>query len=255
MGLRIVLLGPPGSGKGTLAEQLQKRLALFHLSTGDLFRRQIGRKTALGRAVRHYVAEGLLVPDELVVEVMTRRLSRRVLQRGFVLDGFPRTVGQAQGLDRFLRSRRRPLDGAVALPCLPAVLIRRLSGRRVCERCGTIYHVRNMPPKRQDMCDRCGGRLVIRQDDRVVTIKKRLHVDRAQAKPLLAYYRRQGILYRVNGNGSSEQVFARAVRLFTRQGWLKSVSPLSRLSRFSPLSGKRAKRAQRANGNDRAQNP
>lgn len=215
-----MLLGPPGSGKGTLAEQLGQRLAISHLSTGEMFRREIGRRTTLGKTVSRYVAEGRLVPDALVVEVMTKQLSSRTLQRGFVLDGFPRTVGQAQGLEAFLYRHRRPVDGAIALTCPPSVLISRLSGRRVCRQCGAIYHVRTMPSKRPGRCDRCGGTLSIRNDDRVATIRKRLTIDRVQARPLLAYYRRRRLLYRLDGTGSSEQVFRRAMRLFTRQGWL-----------------------------------
>ena len=215
-----MLLGPPGSGKGTLAEQVGKRLAIAHLSTGDLFRREINRRSTLGKTVSRYVAEGRLVPDEVVVQVMTKQLSRRTLERGFVLDGFPRTVGQADGLEAFLLRRRGALHGALSLACPPSVLVARLSGRRVCSRCGAIYHIRTMPPRRPGRCDRCQGALSIRRDDRVATIKKRLAVDRTQAAPLFAYYRRRRLLYRLNGTGSSRQVFHRAMALFRRQGWL-----------------------------------
>ena len=215
-----MLLGPPGSGKGTLAEQVETRLRLAHLSTGEIFRREISRRSTLGKTVSRYVAEGRLVPDGVVVQVMTKRLSRRTLTQGFVLDGFPRTVGQAQGLDAFLLRARRPLHGALSLVCPPAVLVSRLSGRRVCGRCGAIYHIRTMPPRRAGRCDRCQGPLSIRKDDRVATITKRLAIDRAQASPLLAYYRRRQLLYRLNGTGSSEQVFRRAMGLFRRQDWL-----------------------------------
>jgi adenylate kinase len=214
-----VLLGPPGSGKGTLAASLEQELAVGHLSTGELFRREIAGGTPLGDAVRRYVTQGRLVPDDVVVRVMTRRLTAQRLRKGFVLDGFPRTVGQAQGLDEFLARRRHPLDGAVYLACPPSVLIVRLSGRRVCSRCGANYHLRTMPPRRAGVCDRCGRRLTIRKDDQVGTISKRLAIDRTQAKPLLAYYRRRRLLYRLDASGSSAQVFRRAVRLFARQGW------------------------------------
>ena len=222
MGLRLVLLGPPGSGKGTLARMLEERLGLVPLSTGELFRQEISRRSALGRRVSRYVTRGLLVPDALVVTVMTSRLSRARLRRGIVLDGFPRTVGQAQGLDRFLERRRQPLKAAIYLACSSSVLIRRLSGRQVCRACGAIYHVRNMPPKRRGVCDRCGGALVVRQDDRAATIRKRLEVDRGQARPLLDYYARKRLLHQVNGNGSSGQAFTRAMGLFKRQGWVRA---------------------------------
>lgn len=221
MGLRLVLLGPPGSGKGTLARMLDERLGLVCLSTGELFRQEISRRSSLGKRVSRYVTQGLLVPDALVVTVMTSRLSPTRLRRGIVLDGFPRTIGQAQGLDRFLQRRRQPLDAAVHLACSPGVLIRRLGGRRICSACGAIYHVRNMPPKRRGACDRCQGRLVVRQDDRAATIRKRLEVDRGKARPLLDYYARSGLLHELNGNGSSERVFERTLRLFRRQGWVR----------------------------------
>ena len=219
VGLRIVLLGPPGSGKGTLAQQFSKRVGLAHLSAGELFRQEILRRSTLGKRVSRYVTSGRLVPDAIVVRVMTKRLSRRLLGQGVVLDGFPRTVGQAQGLDTFLAHTRHPLDGAIALRCPARALIVRLGGRRICSRCGAIYHVKNMPPKQAGRCDRCGGSLSVRKDDQVATIRKRLAIDRVQSQPLLAYYRQQRRLYRLDGSGSSEQVFRRSMVLFRRQGW------------------------------------
>lgn len=203
-----------------MAQMLAQRLGIAHLSTGELFRQEIRRGTALGRAVTRYVNQGRLVPDRVVVRIMTSRLSRRRLDRGLVLDGFPRTVGQARGLDRFLTSVKRPLSGAVYLACSQPTLIRRLGGRRVCSRCGAIYHMRNMPPKRPNRCDRCNGPLTIRKDDQAKTIRKRLAIDRVEAKPLLAYYRRAGLLYRLDGGGHSEQTFPRLVRLLRQQAWI-----------------------------------
>ena len=220
MSVRLVLLGPPGSGKGTLADQLQKHVGLRHLSTGELFRREMARRSRLGKIVSRYVTSGQLVPDEVVIQVMTTQLSGSRLRRGCVLDGFPRTLGQAEGLDRVLTAKRQALTAAVSLACSESVLVTRLGGRRVCSRCGANFHMRNMPPKRPGRCDRCGSVLIIRKDDQGATIKKRLAVDRAQAKPLLAYYRRQGLLYRLNGAGTSERVLARVKGLFRRQGWL-----------------------------------
>lgn len=198
---------------------LQEKLSIESLSTGELFRRAIRGRTALGNRVRRYVTQGLLVPDGLVVRVMTTHLGPRRLRAGVVLDGFPRTAGQARGLDRFLQRHRQPLDAAIYLVCSPNVLVRRLSGRQVCSRCGAIYHVRNMPPRRSGVCDRCRGVLVVREDDAVATIKKRLRVDRTQAKPLLDYYRRRALLHRLDGNGASHAVFGRVMRLLRRRGW------------------------------------
>jgi len=195
-------------------------MGLTHLSAGELFRQEIRRRSALGKQVSRYVTSGRLVPDAIVVRVMTKRLSRRLLGQGVVLDGFPRTVGQAQGLDAFLAHTRQPLDGVITLRCPARVLIVRLGGRRICSRCGAIYHVKNIRPKRAGRCDRCGGSLSVRKDDQVATIRKRLAIDRAQSQPLLAYYRQQRRLYRLDGSGSSEQAFRRSMRLFRQQGWL-----------------------------------
>lgn len=218
--MRIVLLGPPGAGKGSLASLCHRRLGVPHLSTGEIFRQEIARGSALGRRVQRYVMRGQLVPDALVVQVMASRLARMASGRGFVLDGFPRTRAQAAGLGRVLTARRQPLDGAVYLTSPASLLVRRLGGRRVCGRCGANYHVRTMKPKRAGRCDRCQGALIIRKDDRPETIRKRLAIDRKAAKPLLDYYRREGLLYCVNGAGFIGTVFTRTLTLFRRQGWL-----------------------------------
>jgi adenylate kinase len=218
--VRIVLLGPPGAGKGSLASLYQSRLGIAHLSPGEIFRQEIARRSTLGRRVRRYVVAGRLVPDPLVVEVMAARLTAGTLARGFVLDGFPRTQGQAAGLSRVLRQRRAPLDGAVYLTSRQALLVRRLSGRRVCPRCGRNYHIRTMRPRRPGQCDRDQAPLEIRKDDQPETIRKRLAIDRKAATPLLAYYRRRGLLHFVNGAGHIDTVFARTLALFRRNSWL-----------------------------------
>lgn len=219
--MRIVLLGPPGAGKGSLASLFGARLGVAHLSTGAMFRKEIARNTALGRRVKRYVMNGRLVPDSLVVEVMAAHLDKKTLERGFVLDGFPRTRGQAVGLDRVLARRRRSLDGAVYLTSPQRLLVRRLSGRRVCERCGDTYHIRTMRPRHPGRCDRCRGRLIPRKDDQPDTIRKRLAIDRKAAAPLLAYYRRKRLLYPVNGVGRIDTVYyTRALGLLRRKGWL-----------------------------------
>ncbi len=218
--MRIVLLGPPGAGKGSLASLIGQRLRVAHLSTGAIFREEMSRRTSLGRRVAQYVTSGRLVPDALVVQVMGAQLRRLAAATGFVLDGFPRTAGQAAGLDRVLSRLRRPLDGAVILTAPARLLVWRLSGRRVCERCGANYHVRTMRPKRPGVCDRCRGRLGVRKDDEPRTIARRLAVDRTAARPLVRYYRRGGRLFPVDGRGSVERVYGRAVALCRRQEWL-----------------------------------
>ena len=217
--MRIVLLGPPGAGKGSLASLYYQRLRVPHLSTGEIFRHEIARNSRLGQRVKRYVTNGRLVPDPLVVEVMASRLTTGS-RRGFVLDGFPRTRGQAARLDRVLERRKQPLDGAVYLTSPERLLVQRLSGRRVCERCGENYHVRRMPPKRAGRCDRCGGGLITRKDDELPTIRKRLAIDHRASAPLLNYYRRRGILHRVNGSGHVNTVFIRTLKLFRRNGWI-----------------------------------
>ena len=219
--MRIVLLGPPGAGKGSLASLYMTRLGVEHLSTGEIFRHEIAKGSRLGKRVSRYVTNGRLVPDALVVEVMAARLTAGALAKGFVLDGFPRTQGQAAGLDRVLRKRQCALDGAVYLTSPQWLLMQRLCGRLVCSRCGENYHMRTMRPKRAGRCDRCSGRLITRRDDQPATIAKRLRLDRKTAVPLLAYYRRNGLLCQVNGGGHVETVFARTLKLFRRTGWLQ----------------------------------
>ena len=218
--MRIVLLGPPGVGKGSLASWCERRLGVAHISTGEIFRQEMARKSALGRRVQGYVTKGRLVPDALVVKVMAARLGRSLTSKGFVLDGFPRTRGQAVGLDGVLSRHRCGLDGAVYLEAPQATLVRRLGGRRVCPACGTNYHLRTMRPARAGRCDRCGTALIIRKDDRPGTIRKRLTIDRAAAKPLVRYYERRGVLYRVDGSGKLNRVFASLAGLIERQGWM-----------------------------------
>lgn len=204
-----------------MASLYRKRLGTPHLSTGQIFREEIARNSTLGRRVKAYVTSGRLVPNSLVVEVMGKRLGEQGgSARGFVLDGFPRTRAQAAGLDRMLQRHRQALNGVVYLTSPPSLLVRRLSGRRVCARCGENYHVRTMRPKRLGHCDRCRGRLVTRKDDRPETIRKRLSIDRKAAAPLLAYYRQKRLLFFVDGAGHVETVYKRTVGLFRRQGWV-----------------------------------
>jgi len=218
--VRIALLGPPGAGKGSLAAVCARRIRLKHLSTGEIFRREIAKDSVVGRQVRRFVQDGRLVPDALVVTVMAKHLKALPARRGFVLDGFPRTAGQARGLDVVLQRVRRGLDGAVYLEAPQTVLVRRLSGRRVCTRCGANYHVRTMRPRRAGRCDRCGTPLRIRDDDRAATVKRRLAVDRRAARPLLRYYQGQRLLHRVNAAGSLDQMFVRLMKVCRASGWL-----------------------------------
>ncbi len=198
-----------------------RKLGIEHLSTGQIFREEMAKGSVLGRKVRAYVTNGRLVPDALVIRVMTSRLASSAHRKGYVLDGFPRTKGQAAGLDRALRRFKQPLRGAVCLTSPEPLLVRRLSGRQVCSKCGANYHARTMRPKKAGICDHCQGALITRKDDQPQTIRKRLAIDRKTSQPLLDYYKQQKRLHTVDGRGRVETVYGRALKLFKRQGWVK----------------------------------
>ena|SRR3989338_8700940 len=197
---RMVLLGPPGAGKGTHAKILSERYRIPHISTGDLLRDEIERGTPLGKRAQSFIDSGKLVPDEVVIDMMGERLEQTDAQNGFILDGFPRTVEQAKALDRMLRERRTPLNLVLQFNTSEKVIVDRLSGRRVCTNCGANYHVRNIPPKREGICDVCAKPLVQRKDDDPNTIRKRLKVYEEQTALLIEFYKQLKVLQVVNGD-------------------------------------------------------
>ena len=197
---RMVLLGPPGAGKGTHAKILSERYRIPHISTGDLLRDEIERATPLGKRAQSFIDSGKLVPDDVVIDMMGERLEQTDAQNGFILDGFPRTVEQAKALDRMLRERRTPLNLVLQFNTSEKVIVDRLSGRRVCTNCGANYHVRNIPPKREGICDVCAKPLVQRKDDDPNTIRKRLKVYEEQTAPLIEFYKQLKVLQVVNGD-------------------------------------------------------
>lgn len=207
--MRIVLLGPPGAGKGTQAKLMQERIGIPHISTGDLLRAAVAGQTALGRTAQRYMDRGELVPDGLVIDMIDARLHGDGETRCFMLDGFPRTVAQAEAFERMLAGRRVVLDHVVSLEVPRDELVRRLSGRRTCRQCGAMYHVVFDPPRRADVCDRCGGALFQREDDREETIRARLDVYDQATAPLIAFYRQRGLLRDIDGMGSAAQVLHR----------------------------------------------
>jgi adenylate kinase len=204
---RIVLLGPPGSGKGTVAQMLESQFDLEHISTGQWFRKEIQHGTALGKQVAGFVERGELVPDELVVSLMENWLTPDLIQRGYLLDGFPRTLAQAIALDKFCAEKRAPLDVVLYLTCPEDLIIDRITGRRVCSSCGKNYHVRTLPPRSPGVCDVCGAPLIQRPDDTVDVVRNRLEFYRKTAEPLVDYYRKSDRLVSLNGAQGSEAAF------------------------------------------------
>ncbi len=208
--MRLVILGPQGAGKGTQAEYLADKYGIPHIATGDMFRWAIRQGDELGRAVKDYVEAGRLVPDELTIRVVSERLDADDAASGWILDGFPRNLAQAEGLERLMRSKGRELDRALVIDVPEDVSLRRTLGRRVCENCGATYH-EDRPPRNDWVCDRCGGRVVARSDDSEATVRERLRTYHEQTEPLKDYYRERGRLLEVDGTASPEEVFERIV--------------------------------------------
>ena len=206
--LRTILLGPPGAGKGTQADRIVEKYNVPHISTGDIFRENIKNGTELGKKAQEYMNRGELVPDDLVVEIATDRLLKDdCKERGFLLDGFPRTVYQAQKLDEFLAANGQKLDKVIDLEVSEDVLMIRLTGRRVCKNCGASFHVVNIPPKQEGICDVCGAELVQRADDNEETASNRIDVYNKETKPLVDYYEAAGNIAHIDGTTGLENVF------------------------------------------------
>lgn len=206
--MNMILLGPPGAGKGTQAVNIVEKYGVPHISTGDIFRENIKNGTELGKKAQEYMNRGELVPDELVCEIATDRLSREDCAEGFLLDGFPRTVFQAEKLDEFLTANGKKVDAVINLEVEKEELITRLTGRRVCRKCGASFHVVNIPPKTEGVCDYCGGELYQRDDDTVETAENRISVYDTQTKPLVDYYTKAGCIVNIDGATGLENVFA-----------------------------------------------
>ena len=203
----IILMGPPGAGKGTLAKQLMSALDLVHISTGDMFRDAIKAGTPLGKLAKSYIDNGHLVPDEVTIGLVKERLSQDDCAKGFLLDGFPRTLPQAEALKELSKEINRPIEVVVNLDCDNAELIRRISGRRVCKQCGAPYHVVTLKPKVEGICDICGGPLYQRADDNEEALKVRLEHYVQDTKPLLDFYANEGLLKSFNSLVGKEQLF------------------------------------------------
>ena len=205
--LRAVLLGPPGAGKGTQAVRLVEKYEIPHISTGDIFRKNIKEGTELGKKAQEYMNAGALVPDELVVDLVKDRLQQDDCKNGFLLDGFPRTIFQAEKLDEFLSESNLKMDIVINLKVEKEALVKRLTGRRVCKDCGASYHIVNIPPKKEGVCDICGGELIQRKDDNIETVENRINVYEEQTAPLIGYYKEAGSLVDFDGEASLDEVF------------------------------------------------
>lgn len=207
--MRLVILGPPGAGKGTQADFIIDKYKVPHISTGDIFRESIKNGTDLGKKAKSYMDKGLLVPDQVVIDIVKDRLTWDDTKKGFLLDGFPRTVAQAVALDAFLDSQNKKLDSVININVDTGILVERAVGRRVCKSCGATYHIKNKPSKEEGKCDKCGGPLFQRDDDTEDTVKTRIQVYFDQTSPLIDYYKAQNLLLDVDGKGDMKETFKR----------------------------------------------
>lgn len=211
--MKIIMLGAPGAGKGTQAKMIADKYSIPHISTGDIFRANIKEGTQLGKKAQGYMDKGELVPDSLVVELVVDRIGQDDCKEGFVLDGFPRTIPQAESLTAALEKINEKMDFAIDIEVPDENIINRMGGRRACVGCGATYHVVNIPSKKEGICDRCGAELILRDDDKPETVKKRLDVYHNQTQPLIDYYKNQNILFEVDGTMQMNQVFDAIIKV------------------------------------------
>ncbi len=204
--MNIVMLGPPGAGKGTQAKFLSQEFSIPHISTGDMLREEISAGSPLGKKVEEIIKSGKLVEDKLMIDIIRERLSRKDVEKGFILDGFPRTLSQAEALDELLKSMQKAIEYSVYVKVPENVVVERLSARRVCPKCGRIYNMISNPPKHDETCDVCGVKLITRDDDKPETVKKRYEVYMEQTTPVIDYYRKRNILFTVDGTLNVEKV-------------------------------------------------
>ena len=207
MGMKVIMLGAPGAGKGTQAKKIAAKYQIPHISTGDIFRANIKEGTELGTKAKAYMDKGELVPDELTCDLVVDRISKPDAANGYVLDGFPRTIPQAEALTRALEGRGEKIDFAINVEVPDENIVRRMGGRRACLKCGATYHVEHNAPKVENVCDVCQGELVLRDDDKPETVQKRLSVYHAQTQPLIDYYKAEGVLAEVDGTQDIDVVF------------------------------------------------
>ena len=211
--MKIIMLGAPGAGKGTQAKKIAEKYEIPHISTGDIFRANIKEGTELGKKAKTYMDQGLLVPDELVVDLVVDRLQKDDCKKGYILDGFPRTIPQAESLTEALDKIHEKMDFAIDVEVPDENIVTRMGGRRACVGCGATYHIVFNPTKKEGICDTCGEALILRDDDKPETVQKRLDVYHAQTQPLIDYYKNAGILKEVDGTMDMEDVFKAIVQI------------------------------------------
>jgi adenylate kinase len=216
--MRLVLVGPPGAGKGTQAEHIAAHYGIPAISTGDIFRANVAERTSLGEIAKSYMDEGDLVPDDLTIAMVRDRLGRDDTGSGFLLDGFPRTLPQAEAFSQMLDELEVPLDAVLKIKVEDDEVVRRLSARRICRSCGRTYHIELDPPKAEGVCDACGGELYQRDDDKPETVRRRLQVYREQTQPLVDFYEARGLLRIVSGSGAVSEVTAQAIKALDHPG-------------------------------------
>ena len=211
--MKIVMLGAPGAGKGTQAKMIADKYSIPHVSTGDIFRANIKEGTALGLEAKSYMDQGKLVPDELTVRILLDRVAKDDCKNGYVLDGFPRTIPQAEVLKDALAKQNDKIDYAIDVDVPDENIVKRMSGRRACVTCGATYHIEHVPPKKEGICDKCGSELILRDDDKPETVLNRLKVYHEQTQPLIDFYTKEGILKTVDGTIDVKDVFANIVKI------------------------------------------
>lgn len=211
--MKIIMLGAPGAGKGTQAKMIADKYQIPHISTGDIFRANIKNGTELGKEAKKYMDQGLLVPDELTVKILLDRVAQPDCAKGYVLDGFPRTIPQAEVLDKALTELNDKIDYAINVDVPDENIVKRMSGRRACVACGATYHIEHIPPKKEGICDKCGETLILRDDDKPETVLNRLKVYHDQTQPLIDFYTKKGVLKSVDGTVDMQDVFASIVAI------------------------------------------
>ena len=215
--MKIIMLGAPGAGKGSQASRIAKEYQLPHISTGDIFRANLEEETELGKRAKSFMDKGELVPDDITIAMLLERIHKEDCKNGYILDGFPRTIPQAEALKEALAKKDEKIDLALDVEASDELIIKRMAGRRTCPACGAIYHIVTLPPKTDGICDRCGADLIQRKDDNEETVKNRLKIYHEVTEPLISYYKKEGILEEIDGAEELDKVFEKVERIIHKR--------------------------------------